>query len=256
MVDMKICHVKTLNYGKWLCDEPVNFYMEMLNDRERMLCMKDPNRPKCRFFNTFFLYKLRETRGGTTGPTYDYSQVRSWTVAKSDSYGPIWNMDRVFFPVHVNNNHWALVVVNITEKKLCWYDSNGSKRTDFMTDLRSWLWDESVDKNAPVDKDLRYWARIAKKEEAARIEAFVAAKEGKTVKKGEVKAPPASAAMRAWPLTFPSSPQQTNGYDCGVFAIMNADYLSDKLVPDYSQSNINMFRVMIAHFIRTGAIPY
>jgi Ulp1 family protease len=54
-----------------------------------------------------------------------------------------------------------------------------------------------------------------------------------------------------------SMPQQNNGYDCGVFSTMCADYLSDDLPLNcYSQTEMNMFRVKIGAAILRGSLNY
>ena len=42
-----------------------------------------------------------------------------------------------------------------------------------------------------------------------------------------------------------ATPQQENGFDCGPFTCMFADYLSLGLQPRFSQSDINLFRARI-----------
>lgn len=53
-------------------------------------------------------------------------------------------------------------------------------------------------------------------------------------------------------------PQQENGYDCGLFVIVNADYLSDDLPLDYSATNEDMAekRLQVAYFICQKVLPY
>jgi sentrin-specific protease 1 len=51
-------------------------------------------------------------------------------------------------------------------------------------------------------------------------------------------------------------PQQQNGYDCGVFSIMCADYVSDNLPLSYVQEDMQNNRVKIAAAIRRGHLTY
>jgi sentrin-specific protease 1 len=54
----------------------------------------------------------------------------------------------------------------------------------------------------------------------------------------------------------PNVPQQTNGNDCGVFATLCADFISDDLPLRYSQVHMEQFRVKIAAAILRGENKY
>ena len=60
----------------------------------------------------------------------------------------------------------------------------------------------------------------------------------------------------SWSLKKGKSPIQTNGYDCGVFATMNIDFLSDDLPLQYNQGDIALFRNKIAANIVRGTMDY
>jgi Ulp1 family protease len=51
-------------------------------------------------------------------------------------------------------------------------------------------------------------------------------------------------------------PQQGNGFDCGVFTIIAADFLSDNLPLLYSQSDMESFRLKIILRILNGCLDY
>jgi sentrin-specific protease 1 len=51
-------------------------------------------------------------------------------------------------------------------------------------------------------------------------------------------------------------PRQGNGYDCGVFSIMCADYTSDNLPLDYNQSGMIFYRRHILASILRGSLNY
>jgi sentrin-specific protease 1 len=51
-------------------------------------------------------------------------------------------------------------------------------------------------------------------------------------------------------------PMQDNGYDCGVFSIMCADYTSDNLPLDYNQSGMKFYRRHILRSILRGSLNY
>ena len=51
-------------------------------------------------------------------------------------------------------------------------------------------------------------------------------------------------------------PQQSNGVDCGVFATVCADYVSDDLPLDYRQGQMLHYRQKIGTDIMRGALLY
>ena len=51
-------------------------------------------------------------------------------------------------------------------------------------------------------------------------------------------------------------PQQGNGFDCGVFTIIAANFLSDNLPLLYSQGNMGLFRLKIIFRILNGCLDY
>nr|XP_034576906.1 putative ubiquitin-like-specific protease 1B isoform X3 [Setaria viridis] len=64
--------------GRWLNDEVINLYLELLKEREK----REPKRfLKCHFFNTFFYKKLACGKNG-----YDYKSVKRWTTRRKLGY--------------------------------------------------------------------------------------------------------------------------------------------------------------------------
>ncbi|RYY81263.1 hypothetical protein EON63_15820 [archaeon] len=60
----------------------------------------------------------------------------------------------------------------------------------------------------------------------------------------------------AYHIPGQSCPQQENGFDCGVFTIMAADFLSDDLPLEYDQNEMEERRYRIAQYILKGSLPY
>lgn len=107
--------IKRLQGSNWLNDEVINFYMELLKAR----CASHPERyPKCYFFNTFFYALLTKTG-------YDYARVRKWTNKVN-----LFEMQKVFVPLHEHSNHWTMAVINIKDKRFEYYDSFQSRNME------------------------------------------------------------------------------------------------------------------------------
>lgn len=52
------------------------------------------------------------------------------------------------------------------------------------------------------------------------------------------------------------TPQQFNGNDCGVFAIMYADFLTDELPLEFKHTDIDLFRRRICAAVLRGSLDY
>ena len=126
----------TLRGLNWLNDEIINFYLQMIVERNKNTDKeKYPNIPdnwaKVYAMNTFFLPKLR-----TTG----YSAIKRWT-RKVD----IFSFDKILVPVHLDV-HWCLAVIDLKKKGVYFYDSMGSDKNDILKKLLEYLKQESMDK--------------------------------------------------------------------------------------------------------------
>ncbi len=185
--------IKTLKPGEWLNDEVINKYMELLKERDTLLCSKFPTRKASHFFNIHFLTLLG------TGDKYSFKNVEKWTENMN-----IFEMRRLYFPINITNKHWALAVVDMETKQICYYDSLEHSKLNkrgysYMEYLLRWLRDV-----AGENHDMSKW-EILKKEKI---------------------------------------PMQDNEIDCGVFVIMFCDFLSDDLpLSSFSQKDIPEFRL-------------
>eukprot|EP01090_Pellita_catalonica_P021597 TRINITY_DN8128_c0_g1_i1.p1 TRINITY_DN8128_c0_g1~~TRINITY_DN8128_c0_g1_i1.p1 ORF type:complete len:514 (+),score=59.98 TRINITY_DN8128_c0_g1_i1:326-1867(+) len=145
--DLTRADLSRLGPGQWLNDEIINYYIQLLGERNAKLA-DCSSLVDCHFFNTFFL-SLLTTRG-----KYQYPRVRKWT-RKVDLFAK----DKVLIPVHLGN-HWCLAVINIRDKRFEYYDSLGGKNPSCIATLRRYLVDEAKDKKS-VDLDLEDWVDYA-----------------------------------------------------------------------------------------------
>ena len=161
----------TLKKRGWLNDEVINFYIELILKRA---ANETEKYPKIHMFNTFF-YPLLKTKG--------YSGVDMITKkAKVD----IFSLDMVFVPILLHS-HWALVVINIKESRLEYYDSMSKECNDTVLSLlKHYVEEEYKDRKKVSSYDMNEWKYY-------RVE---------------------------------NLPKQTNAYDCGVFAMTFAEHIS------------------------------
>lgn len=138
-----------------------------------------------------------------------HSGVKKWTKKKRfknyEFMNNIFDADKVLFPVCVANNHWFCCCINIKGKAIECYDSYNDVSDDFFTPIENYLKLEYKDKIG-CKLDISDWIRV----------------------NGNSR-----------------YPQQQNFYDCGVFMLKCADWLSDDLYPDYSQADVKYFRKRI-----------
>ncbi|KAF0687972.1 Aste57867_20353 [Aphanomyces stellatus] len=128
----------------WLNDEIVNFWFQMLGERDASL-----KRPlKSHFFNSFFFAKVSE--GG-----YNFVNVRRWT-RKLDLFA----MDKIFVPVNVRNVHWCLAVIFMQEKRIQYFDSMMGAGTECLKVLLKYLHDEMQHKKS-TEFDATGWELVA-----------------------------------------------------------------------------------------------
>lgn len=226
-IPMSEYNLRCLAPGQWLNDEVVNFYMSMLQEKDDILCAETQSRtPNC-FFNLYFMSKLLERN------IYCYKNVKRWTK-KID----IFSKDKIFVPVNINNTHWTHCVIYMSERRiqvlLCfmrvlsfnyhfctslqYYDSMGSSGTKYLDALMQYLQDEHKDKKETPMSGVEEWIlQTCIREE---------------------------------------TPQQQNGYDCGVFSILFADFLSENLPLLFDQKCISSMRVKICASILAGKLWY
>jgi sentrin-specific protease 1 len=128
----------------------------------------------------------------------------------------VFALDRVFIPINLNNTHWVMAVVYVQKKEIHYYDSMSGSGKRYLDAMLTWLVDEAREKKGQ-QLDKSQWKLIDREQNV---------------------------------------PQQQNGYDCGVFSIMCADYVSDNLPLSYVQEDMQNNRVKIAAAIRRGHLTY
>ena len=208
---------RRLRPGNWLNDELINFYVELLNERDVSLSAKYPDRKKSVYFSTYFTEKLM----GSSKNEFIYDNVKRW-LHKRKSNTCIFECDKVFVPINITQTHWVLVVIFVQEKRIAYFNSLRHNKeydgTIFVNALFNWVIEEAKTENLAFDSS-------------------------------------------EWTLQYVvESPQQENGWDCGIFVLMLIDFLTDSL-----EVNDNCFtqeivtstsRRKIANDIFKGCLSY
>ncbi|NXA41338.1 SENP2 protease, partial [Eudromia elegans] len=118
--------IHTLRNLQWLNDEIINFYMNLLMERNRK-----EGYPTLYAFSTFFYPKL--VSGG-------YKAVRRWTRNVD-----LFKQDIIVVPLHLRV-HWALVVIDVRKKSIKYFDSMGKKGDKICETIFQYLQEESKEK--------------------------------------------------------------------------------------------------------------
>lgn len=122
--------IKTLGKDEWLNDNIINCYMNLIQERSNI--PTEDNLPTVYTMNTHFVSRLIES---------GYKSVERWTKRVN-----IFSFNIILFPVHVNNNHWALVVVDFRQKTIRYYDSMGNTNPKVLDAIENYLKEESLSK--------------------------------------------------------------------------------------------------------------
>ena len=113
----------------YLCDESINFVIEMLAVQNDALCTANPTLRRCHFFPSHFVTRILEDG-------FNYDKVKRWAKKKD-----IFEADKIFFPIHLSWLHWALGVVDMQQKDISYYCSlhreGGAK--DYCRHLMEWV---------------------------------------------------------------------------------------------------------------------
>ena len=118
----------------------------------------------------------------------------------------IFSKDLVIIPIHCHGNHWTLALINFSRKRLEYFDPLFGSAGEVLRNLRKYVQDESKDKSQKP-YDMSEWREIAHRD---------------------------------------GMPRQQNGYDCGVFMCVTADYVSQGAILDFSQKDMPLFRRRMA----------
>lgn len=132
-LEMKRQDLLTLKGNQWLNDMIVNFYFELINQRNR----ENDKLPKVHCFNSFLYTSF--VQGG-------YARVKNYS-RQTD----IFDKDILVFPIFLNN-HWRLVVVKFRTKRIFYLDSLSKVGRNILNSIKDYLIAEHRNKKGkPLD---------------------------------------------------------------------------------------------------------
>lgn len=205
--------MRRLKPGQWLNDEIIHYFLIMLAKRDEALSKKDPSRKRSHFFKSFFITKLLNEGHANADIEGTYDYRNVKRWSKKVPGKDIFDLDKIIFPINQGNAHWICVVAFIPEKRIQMYDSLGGDGMMYLEAIFKYLQDEHVDKKKALLPQIDEWQLIS---------------------------------------TTRDTPRQRNGFDCGVFTCMFADFLSKDCPLVFSQKHITQCRERIALSIMSG----
>ncbi len=200
-ISMTVKSLCCLKKKKWLNDEIINFYMGMLSERHAEYKSINGGRGQF-FFSSYFMSNLID-RG--------YDGVSRWTKNVK-----IFELDKVFVPININNFHWVLAVVHIQEKVIEYVDSmKYGYGKSYCQALSMWLAKEAKKSSVPFKNS--EWMSWRQNE---------------------------------------FYPTQDNGYDCGLYVVVSADVISLQLPLDmsFNASHMPHLRKLVGVNILRGTL--
>ncbi|EDL14432.1 mCG147490 [Mus musculus] len=115
--------IQTLKNGQWLNDEVINFYMNLLVERN-----ENQGYPALHVFSTFFYPKLKHS---------GYSSVKRWTRGIN-----LFEKELILVPIH-QRLHWSLVVIDLRKQSIAYFDSMGQTGKSICETIFQYLQNES-----------------------------------------------------------------------------------------------------------------
>ncbi|KAI9913010.1 hypothetical protein PsorP6_005234 [Peronosclerospora sorghi] len=208
-VDITRRHLQCLLPAMWLNDEVINFYFQLMNDRDQALVKAGVLSKPSHFFNSFFYAKVSENG-------YNFINI------------DLFAMDKVFMPINIGNMHWCMAVIFMTEKRIQYYDSMHGSGASCINILMRFVPLSFVLKCLVAhgfDGVIRVARYLHDESDHKRKKKF---------------------DEEGWELvtTTPETPLQTNGYDCGVFSCIFADFLSQNLVRPSTGSCLHLLECL------------
>ncbi|TIA90330.1 hypothetical protein E3P99_01616 [Wallemia hederae] len=139
--------LKTLLPGKWLNDEVINYYVEILRQRKDLEMEewekegKKGDKPLDVYIHGTFLFSTLESTG------YDKAKLGKW-VKKVDLFAK----DLVVIPINRGQSHWICAAINMRKKRFEMYDSMGGGTKYVYKKLREYISREhETKKGKPFD---------------------------------------------------------------------------------------------------------
>ena len=157
--------------------------------------------------------------------SFTYDRARTW-FPPSSTHSPL-HYDTLYVPTNLSGQHWTGLIIDTTKHHLMYYDPLGdinySSRVLYY--IKCWLQHERL--------HLLHQGFLTE-ERAASL---------------------GDPDLWTFQINPPGSPQQTNGYDCGVFYLTTILYHIQGRALKYTQQHIPLIRQQLVAGLLMGSIP-
>jgi sentrin-specific protease 1 len=127
-----------------LNDELINYFIHLVrlrdNDQSARFALR-------RLASKFYVCQFFDLLLSGTG-VYNYSMVARFT--RRSNHVNIFELNKLFVPVHPAGSHWALVVVDMRRKRIEYYDSMDGSGLRYCQTILRYLRDEGLRFGIPV----------------------------------------------------------------------------------------------------------
>jgi Ulp1 family protease len=99
------------------------YFKKYLAEMDQQPCHEEHEQICSGFLSSFFWQSLTNEKNDnkTLQGTYNYGNVSRW--ARKLSGKDIFNLNNIFVPININNQHWTCIVIFMKEKWIQYYDS-------------------------------------------------------------------------------------------------------------------------------------
>lgn len=187
--------------------------------------LRPPNWLNDEIMNFYFELLHQRSKANPNLPKIHIFSTFFYPKLKSNGYAPlkrwtrkvdIFTFDMILIPIHLGI-HWCFAEINFKERSIIYYDSLHNSNNACLKYLQEYLIEEHLDKKG-TDGNSEF-------------------------------------DFNNWNLSCPKGiPCQQNGYDCGVFACVFAEYRSRNAEFAFSQKDMNYFRDKMSYEIVKGAL--
>ena len=189
---------------EWLNDEIMNYYFTLLKKRNDLFNDSNSMDHQCKFFSTWFYEKLMGRTNGKQSE-YNYENVKNYT-SRHVHDKTLFKSKMIFVPINVGSQHWICGAVDIDKKQIRIYDSFKKDRKECAQHLKMFMEEEE-----------RQWEEA----DANRV------------------------TENCWKIEtshIETHPIQNNGWDCGVYVCLFADFLSLQLPLSFEEDDLSLVR--------------
>lgn len=154
MLEHQLLSVCPLLKNERLTDEIIEAYSKLLKRREENKKNKLDESQSIQYRTSFFLspfFYSKLTRFGHHMFDYDDSGIERWLHNNTTNF-KFADHSKVFIPLLAYGTYWALIVINVDEKKVCYYDPTGTNDRIFVENIMLWIARELAVEGLPFCK--------------------------------------------------------------------------------------------------------